>query len=210
MVVVDDKTLLTLFPSMLFKGKISDSSFIDGLEKKIRNLKTNNIGSLEKDSFVSDDMLQNRPEFKELSDLILAETAGVLDYFTAVRDSHYISNMWANITSPNHEHMMHIHPNSFLSGILYIKTPQDCGPTSFADPRPAARIIEPDYKQYGPTNSGVFTNKPEKGGLLIWNSYLPHGVQKGSCKQNEDRIVVAFNIMLKGKISQKKTAYLEL
>ena len=44
--------------------------------------------------------------------------------------------------------------------------------------------------------------------MLIWPSFLPHAVERGSAKTNEDRIVVAFNVMIRGKI-ENPTAYLE-
>jgi uncharacterized protein (TIGR02466 family) len=117
--------------------------------------------------------------------------------------------MWANITHPNHRHHMHIHPNCLLSGILYLKTPKDCGPTMFQDPRPGARMIEPSFTEMNAFNSENFVVTPEKGCMMIWPAYLPHAVENGRAKEDEDRIVVAFNIMIRGRID-KRTARLEL
>jgi uncharacterized protein (TIGR02466 family) len=117
--------------------------------------------------------------------------------------------MWANITHPNHRHHMHIHPNCLFSGIVYIKTPKDCGPTTFADPRLQARMIEPTYMENNSINSAVFIAPAEKGRMLIWPSYLSHAVEYGTAKEDEDRIVVAFNIMIRGLID-RRTARLEL
>lgn len=117
--------------------------------------------------------------------------------------------MWANITHPNHRHHMHIHPNCLFSGIIYIKAPQNCGPTIFFDPRINARMIEPTYTENNIFNSAVLTIPAEKGRMLIWPSYLSHGVDNGTAKDDEDRIVVAFNIMIRGLI-ERRTARLEL
>jgi len=38
--------------------------------------------------------------------------------------------------------------------------------------------------------------------MLFWNSWLPHGVERGN-NTTDDRIVVAFNIMIKGKITTR-------
>jgi hypothetical protein len=58
-------------------------------------------------------------------------------------------------------------------------------------------------------NMGRFITTPERGTMLIWPSFLPHAVERGSAKTNEDRIVVAFNVMIRGKI-ENPTAYLDL
>jgi len=36
--------------------------------------------------------------------------------------------------------------------------------------------------------------------MLIWPSHVPHAVEEGSANDAEDRIVVAFNIMIHGLI----------
>ena len=76
----------------------------------------------------------------------------ILDYYKIKRNSHYITNMWANITHPNHRHHLHIHPNCLLSGILYVRSPKNCGPTVFGDPRPGAMMIQPSHSEINPHN----------------------------------------------------------
>jgi uncharacterized protein (TIGR02466 family) len=117
--------------------------------------------------------------------------------------------MWANITHPNHRHHLHIHPNCLLSGILYVRAPKECGPTVFGDPRPGAMMIEPSHSEMHIHNMTAFVVVPEKGRLIIWPSYLPHAVEHGKADVNEDRIVLAFNIMIRGKID-RPTARLDL
>lgn len=146
---------------------------------------------------------------KDLVDLIISESENVLNFYKIKRQSHYITNMWANITHPNHRHHLHIHPNCLFSGILYVNAPKDCGPTVFADPRPGARIIEPSHTENNPANMSAFVVVAEKGRMLIWPSYLPHCVENGKANVDEDRIVIAFNIMIRGTID-RPTARLEL
>ena len=126
----------------------------------------------------------------------------MLDAFKIRRDGHYITNMWGNITHPNHLHHMHIHPNCLLSGIIYIKTPANCGPTMFASPRQLSRMIEPHFTAKNEINSDVFIFPAEKGRMLMWPSYLPHAVEHGTANEDEDRIVVAFNLMIRGLVDQ--------
>ena len=75
---------------------------------------------------------------------------------------------------------MHIHPNCLLSGLVYIKTPKNCGSTVFISPRQLSKNLEPTYLEKNEINSDAFTMPAEKGRMLIWPSYVPHdaGVPK--------------------------------
>jgi uncharacterized protein (TIGR02466 family) len=204
-----NKQLVPLFPTGLFFGRVSDLAACDRAEVKLREMQKLSQGTTTEKVFVTPDDIHCLDEMKELADLILKESGQVLDFYKVKRESHYITNMWANITHPNHRHHMHIHPNCLLSGILYLKAPKDCGPTVFQDPRPGARMIEPSFTEMNAYNSENFVVNPEKGSMMIWPSYLPHAVENGRAKEEEDRIVIAFNIMIRGKID-KRTARLEL
>jgi uncharacterized protein (TIGR02466 family) len=117
--------------------------------------------------------------------------------------------MWANIANPNRRHGLHIHPNCLLSGLVYIKTPQHCGPTAFISPRQFAKGFEPAYLEKNELNSDSFVMKPEKGRMLLWPAHIPHSVEQGTADESEDRIVVAFNIMIRGLIDLE-TARIDL
>ena len=207
-----DKKMQMLFPTPMFSGKVSDLGACDRVEKKLREMQKSgqglkhNFGDF---AFLTADDIQALPEMKELVDLIMNESGQILDLYKIKRESHYITNMWANITHPNHRHHMHIHPNCLFSGIIYIKAPKNCGPTLFFDPRINARLIEPTYTENNVFNSAALTVPAEKGRMLIWPSYLSHGVDYGNSNENEDRIVVAFNVMIRGLID-RRTARLEL
>jgi uncharacterized protein (TIGR02466 family) len=207
-----DKQMQALFPTPMFTGKLSDLAACDRVEKKLREMQETGQGlqhNFADFAFLTPDNIHALPEMKELVDLIMKESGEVLDFYKIKRDSHYITNMWANITHPNHRHHMHIHPNCLISGIVYIKAPKDCGPTLFFDPRINSRMIEPTFTEKNLFNSATFTVAAEKGRMLMWPSYLSHGVEYGTAKDNEDRIVVAFNIMIRGLID-RRTARLEL
>ncbi len=204
-----DRELMQLFPTCLFMGKVSNVTICDRIETAVRGLQKAGSGSHDEASYTTPDDIQKLPQLKEFSDVVLKEAKEVLDVLAVKRDSHYISNMWANITNPNHRHLLHIHPNCLLSGIMYVKSPKDCGGTVFSDPRPGARMLEPSFTEMNRFNMGRFVVLPDRGTMLMWPSFVPHAVERGYCKTDEDRIVIAFNIMIRGKI-ESKTAYLEL
>jgi uncharacterized protein (TIGR02466 family) len=204
-----NRQLMTLYPTCIFAGAVSDVTLCDRLEAACRAMHAAKDGYIDHTYFTSKDDLQTRAEMKELVDVVMKESGEVLNYMRVKRDSHYITNMWANITDAKHRHSMHIHPNCLLSGIIYVRAPAKAGPTVFADPRPGARMIEPSYTEMTPINMGTFNVVPERGVMLIWPSFLPHAVERGDPAPNEERIVIAFNIMIRGTISTR-TAYLEL
>ncbi|MGB7035214.1 MAG: TIGR02466 family protein [Xanthobacteraceae bacterium] len=205
-----DKQLFRLFPTPMFTGKLSDLALCDRVEKALRDLQRSGQGAAAPSSarmraYMTADDLQTLPQMQELVDVIMKESEQVLDIYAIKRTAHYITNMWANIAHPNRRHSMHMHPNCLLSGLVYIKTPKHCGPTVFASPRQLAKNLEPAYLQKNEFNADVFVMPPEKGRMLMWPSHVPHAVEEGNADESQDRIVVAFNIMIRGK-SEMSTA----
>lgn len=207
------KQVYMLFPTPLFTGKLPDISLCDRIEVKLRELQKSGKGRSTREgavqAYMTPDDIQALPELKELADLALVESAKILDAYAVKRDSHYITNMWANIANPNRRHHFHIHPNCLLSGLVYIKAPKNCGSTVFASPRQLTKGLEPTYLARNELNADVFAHPAEKGRMLLWPAHVPHAVEEGSADESQERIVVAFNVMIRGKI-EVETAVLEL
>lgn len=207
------KQLYKLFPTPLFSGQLSDVSLCDRVEKKLRDLQRSGQGvnsiTQAMRAYMTPDNLHTVPEMKELVDVILKESGEILDVYAVKRDSHYITNMWANIAHPNRRHSMHMHPNCILSGVVYIRTPKGCGPIVFASPRQLAKGLEFTYLAKNEFNSDAFVFVPEKGRMLMWPAHVPHAVEEGRANESEDRIVVAFNVMIRGRVDVS-TAHLTL
>jgi uncharacterized protein (TIGR02466 family) len=212
-VELTEKQLYRIFPTPMFTGMLSDIGMCDRIEKKLRELQKSGKGVPSPGgtilAYMTPDDLQTLPEMKELVDVVMLEAETILDACAIKRDSHYITNMWANIANPNRRHNFHIHPNCLLSGIVYIKTPKNCGRTIFASPRIHSKNLEPAYLQKNEFNADIFSLPPEKGRMMIWPSHVPHSVEQGTANEAEDRIVVAFNVMIRGLIDQS-TARLDL
>jgi uncharacterized protein (TIGR02466 family) len=193
-----------LFPTPMFTGMLPDISLCDRVEKIVREVQKSGQGRSSPPrappTYMTPDNLHTLPEMKELVDLVMPESGKILDAFAIIRDSHYITSMWANITHPNHSQHMHVHPNCLLSGLVYIKTPKNCGPTMFASLRRFTKNLEPRFREKNDINSDFFIVPAEKGRMLIWPSHIPHAVEQGMADENEDRITVPFNIMIRGHI----------
>jgi uncharacterized protein (TIGR02466 family) len=183
---------------------LPDITLCDRVEKKVRALRAagNGVSSPKGASpaYMTTDDLHHLPEMKELVDVIMSETGKVFDALAVKRDSHYITSMWANITHPNHRQDIHVHPNCLLSGLVYIKTPANCGPTLFASSRKFTKNFEPQYFVKNDLNSDFIVVPAEKGRVLMWPSHVPHSVEQGTADESEDRITVPFNVMIRGAI----------
>jgi uncharacterized protein (TIGR02466 family) len=207
-----DKQLFRLFPTPLFTGKLPDLAICDRIEKTLRDLQRADQANraavaARQRVYMTRDDIHTLPAMRELVDVILRESGQILDVYAIKRDAHYITNMWANIAHPNRRHSMHMHPNCLLAGLVYIKTPKNCGATVFASPRQLSKNLEPTYLQKNEFNADVFVMPAEKGRMLMWPSHVPHAVEEGTADEMQDRIVVAFNIMIRGR-SEISTAAL--
>jgi uncharacterized protein (TIGR02466 family) len=198
------KHLSMLFPTPMFSGTLPDISLCDRVEKVVRDLHKAGKGRSSPPgaslAYMTSDDIHNLPQMKELVDIVLKETGIVLDILAIKRDSHYITNMWGNIGNPNARGNMHVHPNCLLSGLVYIKTPVNCGPTIFVSPRRFTKNLEPSYRERNDLNTDVFIMPAEKGRMLIWPSHVPHAVERGTANEAEDRITLPFNVMIRGPI----------
>lgn len=198
------REMFMLFPTGFFTGKLADVTICDRIETKLREMQKAGDGYFAKTylrNYMTPDNIHTLPELKELVDVIMEETRLILDVYKIKRDSHYISNMWANISSPNRRHNTHAHPNCLFSGLVYIRTPKDCGKTLFFSPRHLTTAIAPDLTEKNEFNADTFVMPIEKGRMVFWPSYLPHAVDNGNADDGEDRIVIAFNVMIRGRVN---------
>ena len=142
--------------------------------------------------------LNKLEEFKPLMERFSAGSTRVLDYLRLEYDDFVITDSWANINPPGHSHMVHTHPNNFLSGVYYLKAPKDSGDIEFLDPRQQALVLQPRIKEQTINNAWKHRITPQEGQLLIFHSWFQHQVQEN--RSEEERVSISFNIMLKGSV----------
>jgi uncharacterized protein (TIGR02466 family) len=106
---------------------------------------------------------------------------------------------------------LHVHANAIFSGVLYLYAPKNCGNISFSlkeyDDRNVINAIQPPVKFRTQYNIGEYSITPKNGLLLIFAASLRHRVMTNQSKEN--RLSIAFNYFLKGKI-KVKAASLEI
>ena len=92
-------------------------------------------------------------------------------------------------------HRIHTHQNCFLSGVFYLQVPPGSADLIFHDPRPFRKFIfNRKIKETEATWDRIIC-KPEKGLLLLWESWIEHEVSKNNSE--DGRITLVFNVLLK-------------
>lgn len=103
-----------------------------------------------------------------------------------------ISASWANVNPGGAYHRMHVHPQSDLSGVLYVSCPEEevCG-IDFIDPRPMASA-QRSAQLHEALDFGVDKNvKMSAGEVVVFPSWLSHWVPPHWSEL--ERISIAFN-----------------
>ena len=198
-----DRVKIPLFPTILYQFRI-ENSLVDNLDALIEK-EYRSWNKANQYIAISDDQEHERKNeiISKLNQIILKEVNLVLNDLKIVREKHFISGMWHNVSSEPYRHHQHTHPNAFLSGILYVRTPNKCGPTVFSDPRMQKYVFYPDYSEFNIENSPTFAQPPEKGLVTIFPGWLQHHVDNGAANPEEKRITTSFNVNIHGNATLK-------
>tara|TARA_B100000214_G_scaffold193465_1_gene140021 strand:- start:25 stop:612 length:588 start_codon:yes stop_codon:yes gene_type:complete len=113
------------------------------------------------------------------------------------RDDKPISDIvvypWCNINPKGAYNIRHVHndTNIFLSGVYYVKVPENSGTIRFWDPRGALMHIQRDHEYF---NDAIAYEEiiPEPGLLLYFPTWIEHEVTPNEV--DEDRITISFNL----------------
>jgi len=92
-----------------------------------------------------------------------------------------------------------------------LKTPIDCGNIVFHSPYNVYSlnpIINIPFKKWNQYNSKVWTLPVKENQLLLFSSNLSHSVEQN--KSSETRICLAFNILVKGDLSDTEIGKFKL
>ena len=142
----------------------------------------------------SQDDLQNRDVFQPLIEQIgrcVDDVVGFLKWdLDRVRP--HLLNCWAIENDHGSSNMVHNHPQSALSGVYYVQAAEGCGDLFFRDPREAVNMFAPPLKERTPWTFDRVTYRPRVGRLLIFPSWLLHGVAPNLSDQT--RVCVSFNV----------------
>jgi uncharacterized protein (TIGR02466 family) len=166
----------------------------DTLEVTALSVARSNVGG-----WHSHDKLQTLAQFSDFTGVIgkvCAQCAKHLDFDFENFDL-VITQMWMNKNGPGDFNKPHVHPNSFLSGVYYVQTPPQCGNIEFYDPIPGRTMIGYPVREGGSGSSSSKEFMPEAGMLLVFPSWLQHGVQPN--RSSDLRMSISFNVAYRAK-----------
>ena len=130
-------------------------------------------------------------DLKKLLDLHVAQFSAELDFNLEGRGLK-LEDIWINILSEGGNHSAHLHPNSVVSGTIYIVMPPETSAIKFEDPRHPMMMAAPsrlfNAKEY--LKPFIYIN-PLVGEILLWESWLRHEVPTNMSA--EERISISFN-----------------
>lgn len=196
-----------LFPTQVYKGRLvtgSRAGLVADLSRECRQIAADDAagqrwsrehGYNGYTSYASlNDLTWRSPVFEELAKRLQPHAgsfARALDWDLAGGRLE-LDSLWINILKPGGYHTAHIHPNSVISGTVYVEVPDGAGALKFEDPRLALMMAAPRKKERArPYNRQFHTAAPRPGVVILWESWLRHEVVVNTARQ--DRISVSFN-----------------
>ena len=112
---------------------------------------------------------------------------------SGIKIANKITNSWFNIQDKESVLKEHTHPNSVLSGALFINVGEKASKLYFHNPNPFVYFINREE----PANDYTYEYyyfPPKKGDLIIFPSWLRHG-SNGQKNLYSNRTVISFNVV---------------
>ena len=185
--------LYGIFPTPIYISKLNkftkqELNYVDKLSLNI-NKNMGNVSS--KNSYV----LNDKP-FNNIKKKLLNHITKYFDEVISTSDKivPYITQSWLNYTKENEYHHSHAHPNSFVSGVLYINANKENDKIIFEKNKyQAIDLTKKDFNLY---NSDTWFFPVHTGDLIMFPSDTQHKVEYK--RGNNIRTSIAFNIYIKG------------
>ena len=150
----------------------------------------------------TDNYILNRNQFKNLHKMLSIECNKYLEKIICPKNKDlelYITQSWLNYTESNQYHHRHEHPNSYVSGVLYINSDIKTDSIKFFHNNTYIPISpDIDKKRWNHFNSRSWWFSVDTGTLVMFPSSTTHQVDVK--EGNNTRISLAFNTFIKGTL----------
>ena len=194
-----DVKIHRLFPTWVFEFRLPNHEAVNA--RWAEQITESDTRSRDQLLFQSRNNLHELPEFAVLTEHIYTAARTVLEMLDASYQEIVITGCWANRQKKESTFQVHSHPNSFLSGVYYVKTPKNSGSIVFK--KKIVNDIIPLFKQANGLNEAFHKWVPEAGMMLIFPSSLEHYVERN--KSDEERMSISFNLMFRGLLGSNPT-----
>ncbi len=189
-------SIIGLFPTALGVYKINRQFNLNEMQFVLDSYRTKvftGTNSISSNTYVLNSM--EMLDIKKFIDDSISKYLSEVDPLPSTSNL-YITQSWLTFTETEEYHHIHNHPNSYLSGVLYIKQQSSNNKIFFRHPKQRDILIEKTI--YTPFNSEEYSINSEEGTLLLFPSYIEHYVEK--YKGSSPRISLAFNTFIKGQL----------
>jgi uncharacterized protein (TIGR02466 family) len=113
---------------------------------------------------------------------------------------------WSNVHHYSDWAQEHIHMNSFVSGVWYLKTSEDCGDLQFHNPHIGfGKPLDFEVSENNGYNSDSWNFSPQKNKIYIFPSTLRHSVDRNETKKI--RTSIAFNYYANGIVESEDVVF---
>lgn len=194
--------MISVFPLFSYPVMVSTKQYqFSGAEKKFISELTmaDNAGN-----FMSrNDKILDTVELSTLKQFIDTQIELYKKKILKLKDDNeiYITQAWANKAKTNEFHPKHKHPNSIISGVLFVNG-------SEGDGLPPLRFhrcndlfpFDFAFEELNDFNSGCKWFAPVQGRLILFPSTLEHDVEKN--ETDIERISLSFNTFVRGSIGE--------
>ena len=193
-----------IFPTSIFCfDDVLEQEYIDSMKDDIINQSKINAEQRQANwQSVKNNKLYELPKYKELGKMALNACIKYIDLLEYKLDDIELTGMWSNVLKPGETHPPHTHSNNYISGVYYVQA--DNNPNTpainFIDPRGQTCVLQPQQKRYTIYNSTRHSLPARVNRMILFPSWLSHFVPINYSKS--DRISIAFNAMLKGKVGE--------
>ena len=194
---LDNSDVVPMFPTLVWKLQLKAEFHQPMDERMLAVLEKEGLPSVAAGAaWQSAQNLHHLDEFRELVTCVERGTRSVLRFLRIGYDAFEITGCWANVLTQGASHRAHSHPNNFLSGAYYLRTPVGADTINFHDPRPQTGIIRPPVTELTAENTDQVVVRVKNGTLLLFPAYLQHSVDANASE--EPRISISFNLMFSG------------
>ena len=178
--------LISVFPTavQIYKYENSIDKELNYIENLPYKEQVGNANFKSKDSYLT--------KHEQLKDLKIFFKECIDDYCNVISNSDQrlvITQLWANKNPTGAKHHEHIHPNSIISGVFYLRQDKSLPPIQFSKSNQHSLKLDP--KKYNTYNAETFLLPCTAGELIIFPSDLRHSVPINVGKEN--RISLSFN-----------------
>ena len=112
----------------------------------------------------------------------------------------YVTNSWINVYRRGEQAGAHMHHNSLLSGVLYLKATEGGGEIVFhrdvQSQVPFPPSLDLDMDSFNIYNCKSWGHKPKTNDICLFPSVVSHSVDPN--ETNEERWSLAFNVFVRG------------